>query len=132
MNQNFESAIRKRLFLEKSVLHRNVKAFAESRGIGGSTTVTTPRGRKKSEKTPDQLKREKSFLDLLSEYEKWQGKQAKRSGPVDWLDDEAKWSSKSKSFFKVLCREKDATAPEIVTNAIKYARKLSRSQVSSD
>lgn len=51
MNQNFERAIRKRLLFEKSILCRNVKAYAESRGIIGTTTTTTPQGRKKSEKT---------------------------------------------------------------------------------
>ncbi len=132
MAAELERAIRKRLLFEKSVLSRNVKAYAETKGIIGSTTVTTPQGRKKSEKTKEQLKREKSFLDLLSEYDKWQAKQSKRSGPVDWLEDKAKWSSKSKAFFKERCGERDGTEAKIIKDSISFARKLSRKQASGD
>jgi len=172
MNQNFERAIRKRLLFEKSILTRNAKAYAETRGIIKPTTgsrtfvdirkalnqieksnetifdgireeiknvfesATTPQGRKKTEKTKEQLKREKSFLDLLSEYEKWQVAQTKKTGrkrfsPDDWLKVQDLWSTKSKTFFRSLCG-KDLTGSEIVTRAIKYARKLSRKQASGD
>lgn len=131
IDQNFERAIRKRLLFEKSILCRNAKAYAETRGIIGTETTTTPQGRKKSEKTKEQLGREKSFLDLLSEYEKWQDKQAKRSGPVDWLEDKAKWSSKSKAFFKERCGERDGTEAKIIKDSISFARKIWK-QVSGD
>lgn len=92
----------------------------------------SPKGRKKSEKTREQIKREKSFLDLLSEYEKWKSKQAKRSGPCDWLNDKAKWSSKSRTFFKKRCGERDGTDAEILKDSIRFAQKLRREQSSGD
>jgi hypothetical protein len=134
MNQNFERAIRKRLLFEKSILTRNAKAYAETKGIIGSTTVTTPQGRKKTEKNPETIKTEKSYLSLLAEYEKWQEAQRKKTGrkrfgPGDWLKAQNLWSSKSKTFFRLLCDKRDDDKKEIpcetiVDNAIKYARKL--------
>jgi hypothetical protein len=134
MNHDFERAVRKRILFEKSVLTRNAKAFAETKGIIGSTTVTTPKGRKKPGKTPDQTKRERAYLSLLAEYEKWQDKQAKRSGPGDWFEARSLWSSKSKTFFKQLCGEDDLNDSEsvILRKAIRNAQTIARRQASGD
>ena len=137
IDQAFITVLDDRLLFEKSVLTRNVKAYAETKGIIGSTTVTTPKGRKKSEKTPDQIKREGSYLSLLAEYSKWQDTQKKKTGrkrysPNDWLKVEQSWSSKSKAFFKKLCGNKEGSGSKILTDAIKYAQKLTREQASGD
>jgi len=56
MAAELERAIRKRLLFEKSILTRNAKAYAETKGIVGSTTVTTPQGPKKTlSKAQEQL-----------------------------------------------------------------------------
>jgi len=135
MQRSFEQAIRKRLLLEKSILTRNVKAYAEARGIIGS--ATTPQGRKKSEKSPDQIKREGAYLSLLAEYEKWQASQEKKKGrkrfnPSQWLEAQKFWSPKSKRVFKQLCGEKEGTEDQILKNAIRYAQKLTREQSSEE
>jgi hypothetical protein len=136
MNQNFERAIRKRLLFEKSILTRNAKAYAETKGIVGTETTTIPQGRKKTEKTSDQIKTEKSYLSLLAEYSKWQVAQKKKTGrkrfgPDDWLEDQSRWSPKSKTFFRSLCG-KDLAASEILTKAIRNAQTIARRQASGD
>jgi hypothetical protein len=137
MTAELERAIRKRLLFEKSILTRNAKAYAETKGIIGSTTVTTPTGRKKSEKTPKQIKLEKAYLDLLDDYKKWQLRKRKETGrkkfnPYQWYEDRKVWSSKSKSFFRSLCGEKDDEAPKICYLAIRYAQDLFREQASGE
>ena len=110
---------------------------AVAAGLAAENPETIPPGRKKAEKSREQIKREKSYLSLLKEYTKWQEAQAKkpgrkRLGPADWLKAKSLWSQRSKSFFGQLCGEKDGTDPKILTNAIKYARKIDREKNSGD
>lgn len=124
-----------RLLLERSIAIDYLPKYRELTCPSG-TTITTPQGRKKTEKNPETIKTEKSYLSLLAEYEKWQKAQRKKTGrtrfgPGGWLEAQNLWSSKSKTFFRSLCG-KDLTASEILTNAIKYARKIDREQNSGD
>lgn len=86
-------------------------------------------------RTKEAIQREKDYLYLLDQYEKWQAKSKeqkgrKRFGPKDWLSDYKRWTSKSQSLFDKYS-ERGADKPwskadddESIVGIIKYAQRL--------
>jgi hypothetical protein len=82
-------------------------------------------------KNPEQAKKEKKYLDLLAEYDRWKEKTAKETNrkklsPRDWLADRKIWKQKTERFFKVLCSKSNFDSGKTLDNAIRYARTIKK------
>lgn len=86
IDQAFLDAIGERLLIERSVLLKNAKAYAETKGIT-AIVITTP---KRNTRTKSQEEDHKKRLLILTAYESWHKKELgkdpskKRLGPGDW------------------------------------------------
>jgi hypothetical protein len=85
-------------------------------------------------RTKEAIQREKDYLYLLGQYEKWQDESKeqtgrKRLGPKDWLSDYKRWTSKSQSLFDKYSERRtdkplNKADEESIVGIIKYAQRL--------
>jgi hypothetical protein len=84
----------------------------------------------KKQRTRESIEKEKDYLFLLDQYEKWRVKhieetQRKRFNPKDWLQSRNKWSNKTEMLFLKHAEENLDDETEIA-RIIRYAQKMKR------
>jgi hypothetical protein len=81
-------------------------------------------------RTTESMEKEKDYLYLLDQYEKWKAKQIeetqrKRFNPKDWLQSRKKWSNKTETLF-LKHAEEDLDDETEIARIIRYAQKMKR------
>lgn len=97
---------------------------------------SSPTKSKKS-RSSGAIEKERDYLFLLDQYEKWQAKRRedtgrKRFNPKDWLKDFDSWTSKSQRLFDKWTESEEDPDDIVIVAIIKYAQKMKREREGSD
>lgn len=98
-----------------------------------SSSSTKP----KKSRSSEAIEKERDYLFLLDQYEKWQAKRRedtgrKRLNPKDWLEDFDSWTSKSRRLFDKRTESEEDPDDIVIVAIIKYAQKMKREREGSD
>lgn len=98
---------------------------------------TLERTKSKKSRSSGAIEKERDYLFLLDQYEKWKVKQRedtgrKRFNPKDWLKDFDSWTSKSQRLFDRWTESEEGPDDIVIVAIIKYAQKMKREREGSD
>jgi hypothetical protein len=136
------SDIKQRAELEKKMIIRGLPGFL---AYQNSKEQSKP----KKNRNPEAIKKEKDFLYLLDQYDRWKTKTSEVTGrkklnPKDWLQEYDRWNNKTLAIYRkyVSIKSKDGTLRESdpsskdaqgrIDSIIKYAQKIKRERSERD